>query len=96
MCTELNATEICYPGTTLRLVYRPIRPRIEYIPEVGILPRFEEEEGLGNVEDALSSEPELSNFARICPFVAESHTHQTVAITMGETSVVECDQSRRL
>ncbi len=23
--TELNATEICYPGTTLRLVYRPIR-----------------------------------------------------------------------
>jgi hypothetical protein len=25
ICTELNATEICYPGTTLRLVYRPIR-----------------------------------------------------------------------
>jgi hypothetical protein len=22
--TELNATEICYPGPTLRLVYRPI------------------------------------------------------------------------
>ena len=26
--TELNATEICYPGTTLRLVYRPIRSSI--------------------------------------------------------------------
>ncbi len=24
LCTELNATEICYPGTTLRLVSRPI------------------------------------------------------------------------
>jgi hypothetical protein len=28
LCTELNATEICYPGTTLRLVYRPIRSSI--------------------------------------------------------------------
>jgi len=26
--TELNATEIYYPGTTLRLVYRPIRSSI--------------------------------------------------------------------
>ena len=26
--TELNATEICYPGTTLRLVSRPIRSSI--------------------------------------------------------------------
>ena len=26
--TELNATEICYPGPTLRLVYRPIRSSI--------------------------------------------------------------------
>jgi len=26
--TELNATEICYPGTTLRLVYRPIMQSI--------------------------------------------------------------------
>ena len=25
ICTELNATELCYPGTNLRLVYRPIR-----------------------------------------------------------------------
>ena len=25
ICTELNATEICYPGTLLRLVYRSIR-----------------------------------------------------------------------
>jgi len=28
LCAELNATEICYPGTTLRLVYRPIRSSI--------------------------------------------------------------------
>ena len=28
ICTELNATEICYPGTTLRLVYRPIRSSV--------------------------------------------------------------------
>jgi len=28
LCTELNATEICYPGTTLRLIYRPIRSSI--------------------------------------------------------------------
>ena len=28
LCTELNATEICYPGTTLRLVYRPIRSSV--------------------------------------------------------------------
>jgi len=28
LCTELNATEICYRGTTLRLVYRPIRSSI--------------------------------------------------------------------
>ena len=28
LCTELNATEVCYPGTTLRLVYRPIRSSI--------------------------------------------------------------------
>jgi len=25
ICHELNATELCYPGTTLRLIYRPIR-----------------------------------------------------------------------
>ncbi len=28
ICTELNATEIGYPGTTLRLVYRPIRSSV--------------------------------------------------------------------
>ncbi len=28
LCTELNATEICYPGTPLRLIYRPIRSSI--------------------------------------------------------------------
>ena len=28
LCTELNATEICYPGTTLHLVSRPIRSSI--------------------------------------------------------------------
>ena len=28
LCTKLNATEICYPGTTLRLVCRPIRSSI--------------------------------------------------------------------
>ena len=25
ICAELNTTEICYPGTTLHLGYRPIR-----------------------------------------------------------------------
>ena len=28
ICTELNTTEICYPGTTLHLVYRPIRSTV--------------------------------------------------------------------
>ena len=28
LCTELNSTEISYPSTTLRLVYRPIRSSI--------------------------------------------------------------------
>ncbi len=28
MCTEFNATERCYPGTNLRLVYRPIRSSV--------------------------------------------------------------------
>ena len=32
--TELNATEICYPCTTLRLVYRPIRSSV--FPQVGM------------------------------------------------------------
>ena len=28
ICTELNTTEICYPETTLLLVYRPIRSTV--------------------------------------------------------------------
>ena len=28
MCIELNSMEICYPGTNLRLVYRPIRSSV--------------------------------------------------------------------
>ena len=28
ICTALNATEICYPDTTLSLVYRPIRSSV--------------------------------------------------------------------